>query len=79
MILKRPRRDHRRLELLDSLMDSYVRWRDESRAVAQSYRTWRSAGRSDRDVAFDQYLAALDREERAASGYRRLVEQTRET
>jgi hypothetical protein len=32
-----------RLELLDALMDSYLHWRDESRAVAESYRNWRSA------------------------------------
>ena len=63
-----------RLELLDVLMDSYLRWRDESRAVAESYRNWRSAPRRCRDVAFDEYLAALDREEHAACGYRRLVD-----
>ena len=77
MNLKRaPRRRAARLELLDVLMDSYLRWRDESRAVAESYRNWRSAPRRCRDVAFDEYLAALDREERAACGYRRAVEQT---
>lgn len=65
-----------RLELLDVLMDSYLRWRAESRAVAESYRNWRAAPRRGRDVAFDEYLAALDREEQAACGYRRAVEQT---
>ena len=43
---------------------------------AESYRNWRSATRPDREGAFDEYLAALDREERAAGGYRRAVEQT---
>ena len=77
MNLKRaPRRRAARLELLDVLMDSYLKWRDESRAVAESYRNWRSAPRRGRDLAFDEYLAALDREEDAACGYRRAVEQT---
>ena len=77
MKLKRPPRTRgARLELLDALMDSYLHWRDESRAVAESYRNWRSAPGRGRDVAFDKYLAALDREEHAACGYRRAVEQT---
>jgi hypothetical protein len=77
MNLKRaPRIRATRLELFDALMDSYLHWRDESRAVAESYRTWRAAPRPRRDIAFDEYLAALDREEDAACGYRCLVEQT---
>jgi hypothetical protein len=77
MNLKKAARTHTaRLELLDALMDSYLHWRDESRAVAESYRTWRCASRPGRDIAFDEYLAALDREEHAARGYRRVVEQT---
>ena len=77
MNLKRPPRTHAaRLEFLDALMDSYLHWRDESRVVAESYRNWRLAPRPDRDGAFDEYLAALDREEHAAGGYRRAVEQT---
>lgn len=77
MNLKRAPRTHApRLEPLDALMDSYIHWRDESHAVAESYRTWRSASRPGRDIAFNEYLAALDREERAAWGYRRVVERT---
>ena len=77
MNLKRPPRTHAaRLEFLDALMDSYLDWRAESRAVAESYRNWRSATPPDRDGAVDEYLAALDREEHAARGYRRAVEQT---
>lgn len=77
MNLKRAPRDRSpRLELLDALMDSYAGWRDESRAVAESYRDWRSAAAPDRDAAFDDHLAALDREEDAACDYRRVVEQT---
>ena len=74
MNLKRAPRTHAgRLELLDALMDSYLHWRDECRAVAESYRNWRSAPRLARDVAFGEYLAALDREEHAACSYRRVV------
>jgi hypothetical protein len=74
----RPERDHdaTRLALLDTVMDSYVRWRDESRTVQESYRQWQTAGREERSDAFDRYVAALDREEHAAHGHRRVVEQT---
>jgi hypothetical protein len=77
MNLKRAPRDrHPRLEFLDALMDSYVHWRDESRAVAESYGKLHSAAAPDRAAAFEDYLAALDREEDAACDYRRVVEQT---
>ena len=86
MHLKRPPRnpqhraergyDSTRLAFLDTVMDSYVRWRDESRTVQESYGQWQTAGREERIDAFDRYVAALDREERAAHGYRRVVEQT---
>jgi hypothetical protein len=77
MNLKRAPRDRRpRLDLLDALMDTYLQWCDESRAVAESYRDWHSAAAPDRGAAFDDYLAALDREEDAARDYRRVVEQT---
>lgn len=71
-----PRTHTARVELLEALMESYLHWRDESRGVAESYRNWRFASPPDRDVAFDKYVAALDREEHAACGYRRVVEQT---
>jgi hypothetical protein len=74
MNLKRSaRRDADRLDLLDATMESYGNWRDESRAVAESYRTWSFAVGRDRSAAFDRYVAALDREEHAACGYKRLV------
>jgi hypothetical protein len=78
MKLKRAPRDRSpHLELLDALMDSYAQWRDRSRAVAESYRDWHSAAAPDRDAAFNDYLAALDREEDAACDYGRVVEQAR--
>jgi hypothetical protein len=86
MRLKRPPRnpEHRpepeydaaRLALLERAMDSYVRWRDESRSVRESYRQWQNARREERSEAFGRYLAALDREEQAAHRYRHVVEQT---
>lgn len=77
MILKRAPRDRntRRLELVDTLMNIPVRWRDESRAVDESYRIWHSAIGRDRDGAFEEYVGALDREAHAACGYRRVLEQ----
>jgi hypothetical protein len=78
MNLKRSRpRPASRLDLLDTLMDSYVNWRDKSRAVDESYRRWTVSTGGERGVAFDQYLAALDREEHAACGYEHAVEQGR--
>lgn len=74
---KAPRSGIGRLERLDTLRQSYAQWRDESRAVAESYRRWHFAPGSERGIAFGEYAAALDREEQAACGYRRAVEQAR--
>jgi hypothetical protein len=64
-----------RTELIDAVMDAYVTWREESVAVAASYQRWNRAPRDARGTAFEAYVAALDREEHAASAYRRLIEQ----
>src|SRR6478736_6138440 len=65
MNLKRaPRTRAARLERLDALMDSYLHWRDESRAVAESYRNWRSAPRIGRDGAFDESRGVRSRRAR---------------
>ena len=69
-----PRRAQRRLDRLDALMDSYMDWRSETRAVTESYRKWTLADRDDRGVAFERYAAALDLEETAAARYRRHLE-----
>jgi hypothetical protein len=61
-------------DLIDSLLDGYVTWREQSAAVEAAYRSWRAAPRGQRAAAFDDYSAALDREEDAASEYRRRVE-----
>jgi hypothetical protein len=59
--------------IIDEAMDGYVAWREESAEVEKAYRSWLSAGREDRSLAFAAYAGALDREERAASDYQRLI------
>ncbi len=62
------------VELLDTQMESYMKWRAQSRRVAESYRNWKCAIGGERAVAFARYRAALDREELAAGDYRRALE-----
>ena len=77
MKLKRSHRQSiRRLDTLDTMMDSYMSWRDHSRAVDESYRRWNHSTAGDRRAAYDEYLTALDREERAAHGYKDTLEHT---
>jgi hypothetical protein len=52
----------------DALIESYVRWREESIAVSNASISWR-AGRTDSTLACAIYAAALDREEAAARDY----------
>ena len=61
-------------EIIDAAMDGYVTWREESAAVRVAYESWRRASPIEEAVAFEDYFIALDREERAASEYRRLIE-----
>jgi hypothetical protein len=80
MKLKRAHRQSvRRLESLDRSMDSYLSWRDHSRAVDESYRRWADSTAGDRGMAYHEYLTALDREERAAHGYEHTLEHTQAT
>jgi hypothetical protein len=51
------------------VMDAYACWVEETQAVEVSYRRWTRAGRRERRLAFAAHLAALDREERAATVY----------
>jgi hypothetical protein len=60
--------------LIDVVMDGYVEWREESAAVELAYRRWAQAASGDRELAFETYRAALEREESAADEYRRLIE-----
>ena len=56
-------------------MDDYVSWREACATVAVSYENWRCSDRPDRKLAFSVYVAALDREEQAATAYQRAVAQ----
>ena len=64
-------------ELASAQEASYARWREASLGVTQAYRSWAVAPGGERFLAHAAYLAALDREEGAASAYQVLVEQRR--
>jgi hypothetical protein len=65
----------RRRQYVNDMMDDYVSWRDACAAVAVSYEDWKCSDRRDKELAFSVYVAALDREEQAATAYERAVEQ----
>jgi hypothetical protein len=56
-------------------MDLYVIWREQCVAVETAYRAWSRAPARERGRAFEDYAAALDREELAADEYWRLLEE----
>jgi hypothetical protein len=56
---------------------SYASWREASDGVAEAYRSWAAAPRGERFLAHAAYLAALEREQRAAHTYQLRVERTR--
>jgi hypothetical protein len=62
---------------IDELPERYVAWCEECRAVWQAYQRWIDSERGERRVAFAGYLAALDREERAAQTYAEQIKQVR--
>jgi hypothetical protein len=61
--------------LVDDMTDAYVDWREERAAVWLAYDGWTCAPMADAAGAFAVYRAALDREERAAEVYGRMVMQ----
>jgi len=63
----------RRRQYVDDMMDDYVSWREACAAVDVSYQAWKRSDRRDQKLAFSVYVAALDREERAAAAYQRAV------
>jgi hypothetical protein len=67
--------ESRRRRYVDDLVDHYVSWREACAAVAETYESWRIARREERTLTFDEYLAALDREEQAARVYQDAVEE----
>ena len=61
-------------QVVDALVEGYVAWREESASASESYKSFSRASGRDRSAAYAAYLAALDREEAAARGYRLLIE-----
>jgi hypothetical protein len=56
--------------LESEFVECYARWREESTGVRLSYDQWRDAEPDIEPLAYAAYLAALDREARAADDYR---------
>jgi hypothetical protein len=56
-------------DAVDYAVDAYVRWREECVGTREAYRRWLSAATVDRMLASCAFVAALDREEAAASVY----------
>jgi hypothetical protein len=61
MRLKRLKRSTRQRALVDGAVSAYTQWRAECEAVRNAYRGW--VGASAVEKPFDDYTAALDREE----------------
>jgi hypothetical protein len=64
-----------RRQYVDEMMADYVSWRAACAAVDVSYENWKCSERRDKQLAFSVYVAALDREEQAATAYQRAVAQ----
>jgi hypothetical protein len=62
---------------IDELLERYVSWCEECRSVWQAYQRWMDCERLERRLAFAGYLAALDREERAAQTYAEQIKRVR--
>ena len=75
MRLGRLTRASRRRADVDSVLAAYSAWRCECAAVRAAYRRWASAAM--RDACFAAFRVALDREERAAARYARLLSRSR--
>jgi hypothetical protein len=64
--------------LVDRLIDAYVSWREACLQVSDAYVSWASETGPRATPAFGRYMAALDREERAAEVYAGLVWRARQ-
>jgi hypothetical protein len=58
---------------LDAIVVAYSNWRGECAAVRSAYHAWSRAMPGDASLAFAWYRTAVDREERAANVYARLL------
>ena len=61
--------------LVDDAIDAYVDWREACLAVSDAYQRWAQACSADAGLAFGDYRATLDREERASRVYASRVTQ----
>jgi hypothetical protein len=77
MKLRRFTRAGRRRAEIDAVLAAYAAWRRECAAVRAAYGRWARAARSDNCLAFAAYRVALDREQRAAAIYARLLPRAR--
>ena len=59
---------------VDDFVERYVEWREKCQTLDSAYRQWARSNRSERDLAFATYRAALDREEQAAAVFRMVAE-----
>ena len=67
----------RRRAAIDDVVGAYWAWRGECAAVRSAYGRWARAATGDASFAFAAYRMALDREERAADIYCRLLPRVR--
>jgi hypothetical protein len=77
MRLSRFTRAGRRRAEIDAIIAAYSAWRQECTGVRAAYGRWARAAKSEAWFAFEAYRAALDREERAADIYARLLPRAR--
>jgi hypothetical protein len=54
---------------IDELLERYVSWREACQSVWLAYERWIGSDRGEHGLAYAGYVAALDREERAAGTY----------
>jgi hypothetical protein len=71
---RRPFEGWLREHLTNEAFARYLDWRAESEAVAAAYGVWSRAPRTEGALAFAAYGAAIDREERAATVYRSVID-----
>ena len=55
--------------LLDDALATYMKWRETTDAIAESYGRWSVAPAAERAPRFAAYVAALDQEQTAAAMY----------
>jgi hypothetical protein len=63
----------RQRTVADAALAAYSEWRSECAAVRASYRRWVGTRGEEEPSAFSDYRSALDREERAAGQFARLM------